>query len=415
MKFAWLGCLLWGSLLIAGNPQSDMNVNTRYTVESVEFSGGGEARISSGLRREIARLAGEKLNPANLDELARRIRKELHVRSVSHHLLRGDNPEHVKVVFEIKGRPRSYEVSVPKFLYHATQGWSAAVEGTAEIARQRFSAGLVSDGDDMLERYAGITGRYENLHLGTDRVRLGFLAESYHEQWNRATRLALAPDAGDAGLTSAVYRERQNFEPTVTVTLAGPLTLTVGAGFARLEPDLPAASTESSNALITTLRYHRRVEDSAAGQQELDAGYTLRAATKVLGSDFVYSRHHLSVRYAWTAGRHTVLDEATAGWIVGRAPLFERFVLGTSSTLRGWNKFDLDPLGGDRVAHNTIEYRYRFVEAFYDTGAVWNSGQGAVLRHAVGVGLRRGSFSLAIAFPVRENRVEPVLMLGMNY
>ena len=103
MKFAWLGCLLWSSLLTAGNPQSDMNVNTRYTVESVEFAGNGEARISAGLRKEILRLTGEKLNPANLDDLARRIRKELHVSSVSHHVLRGDNPEHVKVVFEITG------------------------------------------------------------------------------------------------------------------------------------------------------------------------------------------------------------------------------------------------------------------------------------------------------------------------
>ena len=61
--------------------------------------------------------------------------------------------------------------------------------------------------------------------------------------------------------------------------------------------------------------------------------------------------------------------------ISGRAPLFERFVLGTSSTLRGWNKFDIDPLGGDRMVHNTLEYRYRMLEVFYDTGAVWNRGQ----------------------------------------
>ena len=103
------------------------------------------------------------------------------------------------------------------------------------------------------------------------------------------------------------------------------------------------------------------------------------------------------------------------GWIAGRAPLFERFVLGTSSTLRGWNKFDLDPLGGDRMVHNSVEYRYRIFEVFYDTGAVWTGGQPAKMRHAVGAGLRRDGMHLAVAFPVREGRVEPVFMLGMNY
>ena len=146
-----------------------------------------------------------------------------------------------------------------------------------------------------------------------------------------------------------------------------------------------------------------------------------------------------------------------AGFIAGRAPLFERFVLGTSSTLRGWNKFDVDPLGGDRMVHNTVEYHYRLFEAFYDTGAVWTQGQTAVARHSVGAsprgrirprnrnrrspcsdhcrrqdrhrragvhavashsvgaGLRHDGIHLAVAFPMREGRVEPVFMLGMNY
>ena len=414
MKCAWLGCLLWGSLLIAGRPPQDaeVNVNSRYTIESVHLAGAAESNISTALRDEISRLAGEKLNPAHLDDLARRIRRELHVRAVSPHVSRGDTPEHVKVVFEVKGRPRSYELSIPKFLYHAKQGWSAAAEGTVQVAEHRFTAGVVSDGDELPERYAGFNARYENRKVGTDRVRFRFLAESYHEQWNRATRLAAE---GEPGRSSPIYRARNNFEPTATVVLAGPLTLTVGAGFESIEPELPAAGTEAANALVTTLRYHRRVEDSGTGQHELDAGYSLRAATRILGSDFVYARHRLSVRYAYIRGRHTVLDDVMAGYLTGRAPLFERFVLGTSSTLRGWNKFDVDPLGGDRMAHNTVEYRYRICEVFYDTGAVWSGGQGAVARHAVGVGLRQSGFHLAVAFPLREGRIEPVFMLGMNY
>src|SRR5690242_10939600 len=155
MKVAWFGCLFWGGLLIAGNQSPETNVNSRYTVESVEFSGASESRISTGLRKEIAELIGERLNPSSLDDLARRIRRELHVRSVSHHVLRGDQPEHVKVVFEIKGRPRTFEVAIPKFLYHPKQGWSAAAEGTVELGDNRMTAGVVSDGDELAERFAG--------------------------------------------------------------------------------------------------------------------------------------------------------------------------------------------------------------------------------------------------------------------
>lgn len=410
MRFAWVGCLLWGSLLMAGyqDPEPAVNVNSRYTVESVELHGTSESRISLRLRKEIMRLTGEKLNPSYLEELARRIRKELNVRTVTPHILRGDTPECVKVVFEAKGRPRSFELSVPKFLYHAKQGWSAAVEGTLEVADNRFTGGIVSDGDALPERYAGVYARYESPRMAADRVRFVLLGETYHQQWNRATRMAATP-------ALPTYRARHNIEPALTVAVAGPLTLSVGASFQRIEPEIPAASPEAANAVVTTLRYHRRMEGAGGLQQQLEAGYHLRAATKVLSSDFVYARHNWQLRYTLARGRHVIIDDAMAGVISGRAPLFERYVLGTSSTLRGWNKFDIDPLGGDRMAHNTLEYRYRMVEAFYDTGAVWTRGQPVEVRHAVGAGLRQGGFSLAVAFPVRENRVEPVFMVGMNY
>ena len=66
--------------------------------------------------------------------------------------------------------------------------------------------------------------------------------------------------------------------------------------------------------------------------------------------------------------------------ITGRAPLFERFVLGNSTTLRGWNKYELDPLGGNRMVHNSVEYRYGVFQVFYDSGAIWDSGETAVLQ-----------------------------------
>jgi outer membrane protein assembly factor BamA len=83
--------------------------------------------------------------------------------------------------------------------------------------------------------------------------------------------------------------------------------------------------------------------------------------------------------------------------------------------LRGWNRFELDPLGGNRVIANTLEYRYRLFDVFYDSGAIWDQGQTAVLRHSLGVGIRSNGTYAALAFPIREGHIEPVFMVGMNY
>src|SRR5438552_318896 len=109
MKLAWLGCLA-GGLLFAGTQDSDVNVNRRYTVDSVIVAGKGwradvtepTDKFSSGVRKELFALIGQKLNPAVLDDLSARLKKELSARDVSHHVLRADTPDHVRVEFEVK-------------------------------------------------------------------------------------------------------------------------------------------------------------------------------------------------------------------------------------------------------------------------------------------------------------------------
>jgi len=412
MKLVWLGCILWGSLLFAGN-QSEGNINTRYIVESVEISGHAD-KISSFLRSDLNRLVGEKVDPESIDNLARRIKKELHVSTVSHRLLRGDEAEHVKVVFDVKGHRQDVDVTVPKFILNSRQGWSAAAEVGTSVANNSFTFGMVSDNDTLPERYTGITARYENRKLGTDRVRLRFAFASYHDQWNRTSENFLSQQPFDDQIPG-IYRTRQDFEPAVTVVLAKPLTLTVGGGFQRFQTQYPNPRFQGSNAMVTSLHFHNKLEDSDANKHEVDATYSLRAATRALGSDFVYIRHLAQARYDYKHGRHELSDEAIAGFIAGDAPLFERFVLGNSSTLRGWNRFDIDPVGGDRVVHNTVDYRYRWLEAFWDTGAVWSRSEPAIQRHSLGAGFRDGAFFIAVAFPVKSARIEPIFMVGMNY
>jgi hypothetical protein len=419
MKYAWLGCFLL-SALHAGTQDSDLNVNRRYTVDTVIVAGKGwttnvtdpqNDKLSSGLRKELAALIGQKLNPGVLDGLADRLKKELSAREVSHHVLRSDTPDHVRVEFEVKPARANIDATVNKFLYNSRDGWSGAGALGFTVQQNTFLFGLASDGDTLIERYAGISGRYENKHLGSDRLGLRFQFESYHEQWNGNTLTAAAAHPNE---TSAAYRTRQNFQPTLTVALAKPLTLEIGTGFQRFENQYPAAHTEAANALITTLRYHQRLAESEV-QQDVDADYSLRAATRILSSDFVYTAHTAGLVYRLKYGKHQVSDSVNVGALYGRAPLVDRFVAGNSYFLRGWNKYDVDPIGGNRLAHNAVEYRYGPFQAFYDAGAVWESGQTATIRHSLGVGVKESVFTLAIAFPMRAGHVDPMVIMGIIY
>jgi outer membrane protein assembly factor BamA len=103
------------------------------------------------------------------------------------------------------------------------------------------------------------------------------------------------------------------------------------------------------------------------------------------------------------------------GIISGNAPLFERFSLGNSTTLRGWNKFDVAPLGGNRVAHGSLEYRYRHFQIFYDVGSVWDRGWPSQARHGLGFGFANKDAFISLAFPLRFNDVVPIFTFGIRY
>src|SRR5262249_39710488 len=104
-----------------------------------------------------------------------------------------------------------------------------------------------------------------------------------------------------------------------------------------------------------------------------------------------------------------------AGVLHGNAPLYERFVLGNSATLRGWNKFELDPRGGSHAVHGSVDYSYRFLHVFYDTGAVWDRSQDREQKQSVGAGFKVEGFQLAVAFPIRAGHAEPIFYAGLNF
>jgi hypothetical protein len=400
---------LTAGLSSAGNQESAINVNSRYTIESVELVPDRRS-LSASIREAMQNLVGEKFDQHVLNDLARKLRKELRVDSLIQRVVKGSKPEHIRVIFETRGPRGGFDVNLPKLAYHSKQGYSAALEATQTIYDNRFSFGVRSDADEKIERFAGINFRYANRHVFTDRVRLQFDFQSFHNQWNGAT-LAAIEQADVPG----IYRTRQNLQPMVAITLAEPLSFSAGVSFQSFETQFPVARTEASNAVVNTLRYRRRWEPWGA-THDLDASYNLRAASRALDSDFVYARHETDVRYLYDAGSQEVILRFQAGTLNGRAPMFDRFVLGTTRTLRGWNKFDLVPLGAERMVHGSVEYHWNDILIFYDTGSAWDRGQPAKARHSAGIGVSdEGGFFLALAFPIRQGRAAPVFMIGFNY
>jgi outer membrane protein assembly factor BamA len=104
-----------------------------------------------------------------------------------------------------------------------------------------------------------------------------------------------------------------------------------------------------------------------------------------------------------------------AGRISGHAPLFERFTLGDSRTLRGWDKYDIAPAGGDRMFHASLEYRFRGAMLFVDAGSVWNTGDDRRIRFSTGAGFATGPFFFTVGFPINTDDVRAVLTMGFRF
>lgn len=391
-----------------------LNVNSRYTVESVHVLGAKMVRLSQPLRGELDQVVGQKLDHPRLDKIADQIKKELHVSDVTVKVEKGATPEHVTVDFEIKNNHRqNFDLNLARFLYNSIRGWTGEGRATTQAGGNSFSLGLVDDGDTLTERFAGIRAGFERDNLGSDRLALRFDYSDYHDEWNPVTLNAANP--------ADIYRTRQSFSPLATVLLAAPLEFSFGTDFARLRPAYGyaglSAKTESSNAVITSLRYHRRWGSALdITEQDMRASYSLRAGTRILESDAAFARHLAEARYKYRHGRNKVEIGFVLGRILGIAPIYERFSAGDSVILRGWDKYELDPLGASHIVNGSVDYSWRGYLAFYDTGAVWDHAPQRSQKQSVGVGYKaKDGFQLAMAFPVRTGRAYPVFYAGLNF
>jgi len=318
----------------------------------------------------------------------------------------------------------SLEASVPNFSYNSALGFTATGQLSSTIGPNNFTVRMLRDSDDLIEKFSGVQAKYQR-PMGNGRVSFGFEFSGYQDQYDPSTINALAaehPSSTSSLIGAGAYGSRLDYEPSATFLLAAPLTLTIGLSFEQLNNLPTAARSEWANAVINTLRYHQRWQNSGDSTQQLDAGYSLRAATTVIATDLPYTRHVAHLKYNYSSRTQSLEVTMLAGAIYGQAPLFERFALGDSTLLRGWNKYDLDPLGGNRLAYGSVTYGYHVMRVFYDTGSVWDQGKSPEAKESAGVGvssglgvLEKGAFLVALAFPLRQGHVTPVVIAGMNF
>ena len=393
------------------------NINARYTVESVEISGIREADISRALRDRLQALVGRRLDHDEADELIRQLEAERSGYTVERRIERGSERGRIRVIFEFSEKEGTrwipFTPSRSKFVYHSEQGWSGALDIPMGGRYHRVTAGFAFDNnDDLVEEYTGVRVGFESRKLATDRLGARVEIGWFNNTWREPILSALAANPA----IPEPYRSRITVEPSVTFALNPFVRVTGGASISELESLTNPPASQMASAFVTRVDYDQRFYEKGDITQRVGASYELRTSAEALDSDLSYRRHLARVRYRYTQKPNTVIAEAAFGGITGDAPLFERFTLGDTSTLRGWNKYDIAPAGAERMFHTSLEYRFHeALGVFLDAGSVWNRQTDMRVRLSSGFGLHHDNVFLNLAFPLNGDDLGVTFMMGVRF
>ncbi len=400
---------------VADDEEQGWNVNGRYTIERVAIDGVPDTDISQALRDDLQALVGTRVT-TQARRLTERLRAELPGYDVDRRVSRGTRRGQVVVTYEVrKGESMRWVPFAPiatKFLYHQDQGWSGLLDLPIHGGNIQVTPRLAFDNrDDLVEEYSGIGLRLEAREIGSERVGLTLEASRYDPSWHASTLAALSANPRISGL----YDTRLTVAPSATVALTRRLRATAGVSVTELEPVVPGASSQMASAFTASIGYRQQWRQGARGH-DLEASVSIRSAADALGTDLDYTRvvGQGLFRHHWRE-RSTVIATVNAGRIGGQAPLFERFTLGDSSTLRGWNKYDIAPVGGDRLFHASVEYRYQGAAFFVDTGSVWQQAAASDMKVSTGFGYHRDNFFATLGFPLNADSVGGTFMIGVKF
>ena len=401
------------------------NINARYVIERVEISGIDEMKISQGLLDELQRLVGGRFDSAVADALADRLEAEQADYEVGRRLSKGSDPGALKVVFTFR-RPESrrwihFPPSRSKLVYQQDLGWSGVWDiGIGGAGNGQFSVGLVrGNNDDLVEEYSGYWFRFESREAATRRLGLRLELSKFTPKWRDETMGALDADL----FLPRAYNRRVTVEPAVTFAISRQLRVTGGVSASELRPLDPSADAQHANTGFLTVGYDQTWRPGyssdrhpdAPVRHKLEAAYQLRSGLAALDSDLSYRRHLGEVRYRYEQRRNAITALFSAGSITGAAPIFERFTLGDTAMLRGWNKYVVAPAGGTRMLYQSLEYRYRGFAYFVDAGSIWSPDNERKLRLSTGVGFHGDNAFLTFGVPLNGDDMGGKFSLGIRF
>jgi len=405
------------------------NINAKYIVESVDLKGTEKSKLSEALWTDMQKMVGHPVDDASADQLRERMAAEIKGSHSRRSVERGSDPQHVRIVYE------SVSQSSANFSgsggYHSRQKFS----GRANVAYTFYDfVGVRVDGfndaSTLMERYAGY--RYG---AWTEYKRVRFNAEysSFRAQWSPGTLQA----ASATGTSADLYRLRDTIDPSAKITISSGFHVTLGFTASQLQIQVPTSHYESVRTANGNADYKFYL--SSSEKHQFSGSYDIRVAGDALGGSATFTRHLFDQNYEWnlkkpapgtrfTPDGHQIDFNVRLGRITGAAPMFERFSLGDTSRLVGWNKYDISPLGASRMAYGEVTYTNRYISTFFESGSLWNDGQTRVLRNSIGGNLLLGNILHAptamriilnaarpgIGVPLQKNNVHPIFTLGGN-
>jgi outer membrane protein assembly factor BamA len=402
------------------------NVNARYIVEAVELKGTDKSKLSESLWMELQNMVGHPVDDAEADRLRDRIGDELKYHHIRRSVVRGNQLQHVRIVYE-KTDDNSINFDGSGG-YHSRQKFSGRLGvGYTKWDLTGVRIDAYNDSDLLIERYAGPRYGY---WIGYKRVRFNVNYSSFRAQWSPGTLEAASQSVSDPGL----YRLRDTIEPTVKVTITPAIHATFGVTSSLLQLQSPVLHFESVRAATGNLEYS--FYTSSSEKHRFSGNYELHVAGDTLDSAQSYTRHQWNQGYSLKGGKEGP-PQASFSWdrvgvdfklgrITGFAPMYERFSLGNTQTLVGWNKYEIAPLGASRMAYGTINVGNRYGSVFFESGSLWDDGQPKVLRNSIGMNLMLGNlvrgpgvlrFVLnlvhpGIGIPLRSSNVHPIFTFG---
>ena len=395
----------------------DTDINSKYVVSHVELRGVQERDLSPDLRKDLQALADKPFDSDAADQIATRLRSEFPAYQVERRMSRGGQRGRVTLIYILRvpewARWLRFEPFDGNALFHSDQGWGAEMPLVINAGDIFISPVIAWDNADaLIEEYSGFALRVESRRLGSERVGMFFEWATFDQDWRDATLAALPFNPQ----VPPLYRNRMSFTPLLKFAFTRQVSIAGGVGITELDPlieEIPLPS-QMANVAIGAVRYKQQWGESSRPAHEAGATFTVRAATTALESDFTYERYVADGDYRFQRGKHGVLLSSMAGSISGAAPLFERFSLGDSRTLRGWDKYDISPVGGDRMFHTSAEYSIRALSLFLDAGSVWDAGTQKKVRFSTGVSFSPGPVFFTLGFPINTDEFRAVFTMGFR-